>query len=197
MPTSAWPEIQTTKLDAARRQLETAITLLFSGGDAISVHTLAYAAFGILKEVSGHRGSTKILATAEALEATGKKGEFWKGFNRAGNFFKHADRDPDGVLQDMPEEENEALIFIALSIHDGLGCIKSVELEAFSLWWSCINFENIDNVKDTFMTWLTANHERLHADSRRELLALGKELLHLVRRQQLSELDYNDTCLDS
>ena len=41
MSAAAWPEIQTTKLDAARRQLETAIALLFAGGDAISTHTLA------------------------------------------------------------------------------------------------------------------------------------------------------------
>ena len=34
MSADAWPEVQSTKLDAARRQLETAISLLFSGGDA-------------------------------------------------------------------------------------------------------------------------------------------------------------------
>ena len=87
MSVPGWPEIQTTKLDAARRQLETAIALLFNDGDAISTHTLAYAAFGVLKDVAAHRGASNVLAAAEALAAAGKKGEFWKGFNRAGNFF--------------------------------------------------------------------------------------------------------------
>lgn len=183
MSAAAWPEIQTTKLDAARRQLETAISLLFEGGDAISAHTLAYAAFGILKDVAAHRGATSVLASAEALAAAGQKGEFWKGFNRAGNFFKHADRDPDAVLVGMPEEENEALISIALSIYDGLGCMRSVELQAFSLWWPCINFQGIDDVKEPFLSWLTANHDRLHADTRSELLELGQELLHLLKSQ--------------
>ena len=183
MSAPAWPEIQTTKLDAARRQLETAISLLFNDGDAISIHTLAYAAFGILKDVAAHRNATGVLTAAEALAAAGKKGEFWKGFNRAGNFFKHANRDPDAVLVGMPEEENEALISIALSIYDGLGCIKSVELLSFSLWWSCINFQGIDDVKEPFVSWLTANHERLHAETRSELLELGQELLHLLKNQ--------------
>ncbi len=152
MSVPGWPEIQTTKLDAARRQLETAIALLFNDGDAISTHTLAYAAFGVLKDVAAHRGASNVLAAAEALAAAGKKGEFWKGFNRAGNFFKHADRDPDGVLTDMPEEENEALISIALSIYDGLGCIESVELRTFSLWWSSINFQDIKDAKEPFIS---------------------------------------------
>ena len=192
MSVPSWPEIQTTKLDAARRQLETAISLLFNDGDAISTHTLAHAAFGILKDVAAHRSATDVLTAAEALAAAGKKGEFWKGFNRAGNFFKHADRDPDAVLMGMPEEENEALISIALSIYDGLGCIKSAELLSFSLWWSCINFQGIDDVKEPFVSWLTTNHERLHAETRSELLELGQELLHLLKNQSPPERGSSD-----
>jgi hypothetical protein len=183
---TAWPEILTTKLDAARRQLETAVLLLFAEGDAISTHTLACAAFGILKDVATHRGEMKVLAAAEELAEAGRKGEFWKGFNRAGNFFKHADRDPDAVLSGMPEEENEALISIAVSIYEGLGCIKSIELQAFSFWWSCINFQVMEDAKEPFMSWLSANHKRLHADTRKELLELGHELLHLLKNQRVS-----------
>ena len=156
MSAADWPEIQSTKLDAARRQLETAISLLFSGGDAISTHTLTYASFGLLKDVAACRGESTVLAAAEAMAAAGKNGEFWKGFNRAGNFFKHANRDPDAVLVGMPEEENEALISIALAIYDGLGCIKSPELQAFGLWWSCINFHSIEDVREPFISWLSA-----------------------------------------
>ena len=192
MSPDSWPEIQSTKLDAARRQLETAISLLFASGDAISTHTLAYAAFGILKDVASHRGEKSVLAMAEALASAGKKGDFWMGFNRAGNFFKHADRDPDAVLVGMPEEENEALISIALSIYEGLGCIKTTELQAFSLWWSCINFQGISDVREPFMSWLSANHGRLHADTRDELLELGQEILQLLNSQPLPERGRSD-----
>lgn len=192
MSVPAWPEIQSTKLDAARRQLETAISLLFSEGDAISIHTLAYAAFGILKDVATHRGVTKVLATAAVLAEAGKKGKFWKGFNRAGNFFKHADRDPVDVLSGVPEDENEALISIALSIYDGLGCIRSIELQAFSLWWSSINFQGIEDVEEPFISWLSTNHSRLHADTRKELLELGQELLHLLKNQSIPKYSRSD-----
>ena len=126
------------------------------------------------------------------MAAAGKKGEFWKGFNRAGNFFKHADRDPDALLVGMPEEENEALISIALAIYKGLGCIQSIEIQAFGLWWSCINFQAIDDVKEPFVSWLTANHERLHVDSRHELLELGNELLHLLKSQPTTLREHSD-----
>ena len=41
-----------TKLDAARRQLETAITLWFHDADPVSVHTLVMAAHGFLKHLA-------------------------------------------------------------------------------------------------------------------------------------------------
>jgi hypothetical protein len=42
-----------TKLDAARRQINTAIWLWFNGADIVSIHTLAAAAHRIILEVSG------------------------------------------------------------------------------------------------------------------------------------------------
>jgi hypothetical protein len=179
-PATDWPEIEATKLDAARRQLETSIRLLFAEADAISIHTLAFAAFGLLKDVANRRGERRVLDAAEALASRGSKGDFWRGFSRGANFFKHADRDPDAMLTGMPEEENEALISIALSIFADLGCLMTPPLEAFRLWWSCINFQPIDDVQEPFITWIQANAPRLHEDSRQELLALGGELLALL-----------------
>jgi hypothetical protein len=188
MSSDEWPEVQSTKLDAARRQLETAVSLLFLRGDAVSTHTLAYAAFGIIKDVATHRGERTVLSRAEDLSAAGKKGEFWKGFNRAANFFKHADRDPDAALVGMAEEENEALISIALAIYRDLGCVETTELLAFRLWWAFINFESVDDLQEPFVSWLVANHPRLHADTRHELLELGEELLDLARAHRFPEM---------
>lgn len=179
MSADLWTDFQVTKLDAARRQLDTSIRLLFEQADAVSVHTLAYAAFGILKGVAEHRKETRILASAEALAAAEKDGNFWKGFSRAGNFFKHADRDPDGVFIGAHEEENEALLSITVQMYRDLGCLGTPQIEAFSLWWACINFRPITDVEEPFISWLQENSERLHADSRSDLLAVGNELLGL------------------
>ena len=53
------PELKIGKLDAARRQLETAIALWFKGGDPVSIHTLAYAAYEIIHTVSKKRNPNR------------------------------------------------------------------------------------------------------------------------------------------
>jgi hypothetical protein len=55
-PKSANPEVLAlTKVDVARRQLQTAITLWFTNGDPVSVHTLAAAAHEIIHTVTKKR----------------------------------------------------------------------------------------------------------------------------------------------
>jgi hypothetical protein len=54
-------KLSITKLDAARRQLETAITLWFHDADPVSVHTLAMAAHGILRALNKKRGGPPML----------------------------------------------------------------------------------------------------------------------------------------
>lgn len=177
----AWPDFEVTKLNAARRQLETAIWLLFEKADAVSIHTLAHAAFGILKNISEHRKVGRVLEVADEISGATSTGEFWKSFNRAGNFFKHADKDPDGVLSGVSEEENEALISLAIEMYRDLGCPVTPEIETFYLWWRCINFQSIDDVKEPFISWLNENYDCLHTENRGELLDIGKELLSCLK----------------
>lgn len=183
MNTEDWPDWQVTKLDASRRQLEVAIQLLFAQGDCVAVHTLAHAAFGILKDVAKHRGETRVIDVGNAF-TVGNEKDFWKRFNRTGNFFKHADHDPNGVLEDGPEEENEALISLAVEIYGNLGCLASPEIHAFQMWWRCIHFQGIDDITEPFISWLAHNAPRLHTDVRSELLALGNELLMLSKNSE-------------
>jgi len=44
-------EIQISKLEAARRQLTTAVKLFFTGGDIVSIHTLAFASFNVTRNI--------------------------------------------------------------------------------------------------------------------------------------------------
>jgi hypothetical protein len=180
-----WPEFEVAKLDAARRQLETAIYLLFEQADAISIHTLAHAAFGILKDVAEYRKADRVLQVADEIGAStfNKKGKrvFSNGFNKAGNFFKHGDKDPTGSLSGVPEEENEALISIAVEVYRDLGCLITPEIQSFYLWWRCINFQSIDDVSEPFIFWLNQNANNLHAENRSQLLNMGKELLRSIK----------------
>ena len=48
--------MQLSKLEAARRQLETAIKLYFEYGDEVSIHALAAAAYSLIRDINEHRG---------------------------------------------------------------------------------------------------------------------------------------------
>jgi hypothetical protein len=86
-----WPSETVTKLDAARRQLDTAITLWFNDGDTVSTYTLSHAAYEVIHNLtSEHRKGALI------FDAPMVRGEYRKEVNsrlrNPANFFKHAAR---------------------------------------------------------------------------------------------------------
>ena len=92
-------QLKIAKLDAARRQLETAIRLYFAEGDPVSIHTLTAAAHQILADLSKREGgSPTITDTLLSFVGSKKRAEARRHIARAENFFKHADRDSRGVL---------------------------------------------------------------------------------------------------
>ena len=94
--------IKVTKLDAARRQLESAIVSYFNGGDPVPIHTLATSAREILSNLNTHRGGKPMYFDLEVIKPEYRK-ELRKKFRAAQNFFKHADNDPNGILNFYPE----------------------------------------------------------------------------------------------
>jgi hypothetical protein len=93
-----------TKLEAARRQLETAVRLYFASDDAVSIHTLAAAAHQVLADLSVVRGgSPTISETILKLLSPEAQKEARRHVAAAENFLKHAERDPDAILEFDPE----------------------------------------------------------------------------------------------
>lgn len=130
------PSISVTKLDAARRQIETAILLYFNERDVLSIHTLSAAAQGILHVLAKRAG--KSTPMKESLSA-GIPGELRRKVEAAlrgpQNFLKHADRDPDGELRFSPEL-TEFILFDAVSTYVRITSEKSPIFEAFVLSYS-------------------------------------------------------------
>lgn len=52
----AQAEFRVAKLDAAKRQLETAIRLYFASADPVSIHTLTAAAYQLLLDLNKKAG---------------------------------------------------------------------------------------------------------------------------------------------
>ena len=96
--------LKVAKLDAARRQLDTAIRLYFAQGDPVSIHTLAGAAYQLLDDLIAKHGGPE--GFKDLLLKWAKPGSVdlvRQRLNEAQNFFKHADRDHEGVLDFRPE----------------------------------------------------------------------------------------------
>ena len=91
-------EIIINKIEAACRQLESAITMFFHEWDVISQHTLISAAHGILQDLATRRGIQGGVKDSPLIRPE-KRQEFIKAINLPQNFFKHADRDGDTKLR--------------------------------------------------------------------------------------------------
>jgi hypothetical protein len=104
-------EMKLDKEEVAVRQLDTAIRLLFHGGDVVSVHTLACAAAKVLHDLLKAKGGESWRDIMVASHPGMKKEQVYQTLTRAQNFFKHADKDPEAEL-DFDEKTNDDMIFV-------------------------------------------------------------------------------------
>ena len=85
-----------SKIEAANAQLEGALRWRLANDNSLVVHTLAYAAFSIMRDLINHQAHPMKDVLAILEDQTSKMG---KVFRDVPNFLKHADRDPEGMLQ--------------------------------------------------------------------------------------------------
>ncbi len=133
--------VHISKLDAAKRQLEMAIRLYMHNSDAVSIHTLTGAAHRILEDISLKRGKTSLIKEMLSSVRDEYRKEVELKFNKARNFFKHADVDPEGVVEFNSE---------------------SSELE---LWDACRMYQTLTGelppILGVYMAWFHIHHENL------------------------------------
>lgn len=118
--------ITLTPIDAARRQLATAIELWVLDGDPVSIHTLASAAHQIVHDLNAKAGGEPFLFDSPLIKAEHRK-DVINRIKSHPNFFKHADRSP--AEHEFPPDTNEWLIAFILQ---GLNALK-LELTAKEL----------------------------------------------------------------
>jgi hypothetical protein len=130
--------IRIGKCEAGKQQLRTAIKLWFKGGDPVSAHALAFAAYEIFHFLSEKRDPTRrdLLFDTATI-----KDEFRKDWNqlvrKEANFFKHADRDGDAVIEFDPAITEHFILF-AIGGRELCGEASSDEERAF-IWWIHVN----------------------------------------------------------
>lgn len=139
-----------TKIDVARRQLVTAIRLFFEDRDAISVHTLTAAAHEILRDLSKLTDGASIIKDNPLVRPERRK-EFVDIVNRPQNFFKHADRDPDGQME-FRSEVTQFLLIDAIFMYEALTRQRLPKGAVFATWFmtkypNVINKDNAELVE--------------------------------------------------
>ena len=122
-----------TKLEAASRQLDTAIRLFFSGGDVVSVHTLAVAAANIFADIAEHQNAGVSWRTRTRDDSGLSTKELKRILHDEWNFFKHADREPNATLE-FNDLVSEDVMFMAV-----LDCgdlqPTTCPMQAFQIWY--------------------------------------------------------------
>lgn len=118
-----------SKLEAAQRQLDCAIRLLFTLDDMPSVITLSRAAFRILLDIY------------PVLKPDGKfgaqlsqviKGMGWSNFNKIANELKHAERDAEATIE--PHQMHAMVgIGIAITLYHQITEAYTPEMQAFEM----------------------------------------------------------------
>jgi hypothetical protein len=127
--------IRISKCDAAKRQFRTAIRLWFDNGEPVAIHTLAFAAYEVLHSICLKRDPNHkpILLFDSPLIEEDRRSEWNRLMRKEANFFKHADRDGDSVIEFNPEV-SLFFIFFAAVARDDCGEPESDEESAFIVW---------------------------------------------------------------
>ena len=128
-------KIPISKLDAAKRQLETALKLFFENGDPVSIHTLVSASHELLAVLCRKRGVTPSMLKDQVLKdiRPGKEKYWIKLNNKYANHFKHATKDADATI-DFNPEINEILILDACQMYMRIVGSNTFLQRTFCVW---------------------------------------------------------------
>lgn len=129
------PPEKVAKLEGAERLLKTAIQLFFDDGDMLSIHVLVAGAHEVLRTLLSKSGDAASLLKDNPTIRREKLKEVGSLMNRTQNFLKHADEDPDSIL-DYYEAGTPFWIYDAIQMHSKLpGSSKYRAFFMFQIWF--------------------------------------------------------------
>ena len=185
MMTEAWPTISTTSLSAAKRQMNAAIRCLFSKEDPLAIHTLAYASYGLLRDISKTEGAGVVLSRLDADAHHFPTKKFWRRFSELANALKHGDR----AAVDVPEEFNEILLLVNCLLLREIAKLESAEAGALWLWFHAAHFINIDDAPDCYWRWVDQYWTQFHSTTRQERLLIATPLYESLKSTTVTKYE--------
>ena len=177
-------KIRLNKNEAARRQVNAAIRMLYENEDPVAVHTLAMAGFRILRDLASGRSDSYMENVIGLMIRSNKKKEFWARYNGFSNFLKHADKDPDGIHDGVDETVNDFVLLLACLYYQDLGNQFTPEMSAHVAWFTALNPSFLfENAEEKYKNAIAAAGETLKGLPREQQLEFGKTIIVLARAQ--------------
>ncbi|MBI2471132.1 MAG: hypothetical protein HYV59_07805 [Planctomycetes bacterium] len=171
-------KIEINKFEASQRQIDAAIRMLFSNEDPVAIHTLAMASFQVLQDLAAKRSDCSIDKMTKSIIKPGKEKELRKILHSLSNFLKHADRDPEAVINNVDEEANDFVLLFSCFYYRDLGQQLTSEMTTL-LSWSYIWHPDLQTiiVPPVFNSIISQVRTELTNMTRKEKLEVGKIML--------------------
>jgi hypothetical protein len=164
-----------SKVSAARRQLDTAIELWFLDKGEVCVQTLVGAAYQIIHDINQKKGAVHDLLYDSLVVKDEYRSKWVAIIKNPVNFFKHADNDPDAIVEFNPVSSLLFMIFCLL----GLKAIG----------------ERTNDVEDTLTLWITIHEPSLVTEAYKKLLAESVSLEAVAHLKAIPKGEFLKRCL--
>lgn len=175
--------IQVNAIEAAQRQIDSAIRMTFDGEDPIAIEALTAATHRLIRDDQQSRGDVDAHLRLGDWISPVHAARFWRHFSAAAEFLKQPGWNPETVF-DLEEETNDFLIVFAARWFQGLGYTASREMRVFATWYVACNpgILRAEAMPDMPLTaQLEAMSKVLRDLSRADRLRAGKMALAAVK----------------
>ena len=173
--------IKLTKIEAARRQIEAAIRVLFADDDPIAAHTLAAAGSQIVRDLCEAANVAGFQEFKDWIKPEYLK-DYWRKYNESASFLKHAERDGSAVYDFKPEETEYLLLFAVKWYHD-LGNAMTPTMVVFLTWFGACHPDIIaKGANDLMAEALRQAAQHAQYLDRDQRLKTGADLLAKINR---------------
>lgn len=166
-----------TKLEVARRHLDEAIKLFFERRDPLVIHTVAAAAQGTLRDIAKATGAERLSILHDHPGIPEDRRKDWiNALNAPRNFFKHADKDPQGTLE-FDESDNIDTLLDATLLYWTVSGDYLSSASVFMGWFTTKNPEMRNAVSENQIGEYAVRNKISPDDKDRFLELIGARLL--------------------
>ncbi|MHB1076356.1 hypothetical protein [Thiobacillus sp.] len=179
-----------TKIEAAKRQLVTALRLFFDDCDPVSVFTLASNAWEIIDALCENGGILSLSGQTRGHLPPDKDLRQHYVNSPYRNYFKHADRDPYIELSGFDDLKNDGMLFLAVEDYIRLNHQSPLEFQVYQLWYLAIYTEKIaDDALERVMPEIETTFPCIKECMRLDQKAMARAVLTAARNDQILGAD--------